>query len=551
MLSSEHGRMRRAQRLLEKRDLQAARKYGTCVESLNQRGELNLKYTFAGVVYITDPTGTREITSWAEPGAGLDVELVEISNDMQQEHARACAALEADMRTWTSHTVIVVDQSGSMRNTDVAGGASRSDAVWLTLALDVIAKQLSAKQAGSTDVISVVGMNASANVLIDCKPWDWLAFNAVVKLLRTAEPSFDGNYLPALDAAEALLMRNTRGSCALQLLFLSDGRPSDRVKDQRLTGMVLPERLTIKMQESIQKLAGRFGRRLTVRTVGIGSSASNYSKSIDDFVLLKQMAEHSQLFGCEGHFIHASLRPEALGLALSSLATSLTKTRTELTELGSASQRAVRDVRREARNLMDEPVLTDALWCYKGASLPPCRLSWDFKMRDWVPAPFESAAGVGVAVRKSYFGEGAERLVRKLREVDASGAFVGPLLVAKEGRFQSDMNQLAGSGAVAFHRTFCDTQTRAQNLAHVFNSWLERVPGEWCEQLNATDRVPGVLCVRRARQLPGRAGHARREAAGSLQVQEVERQQGRHRWAGASARGRGGGHARALDRGGV
>ena len=73
LLSSDHGRQRRAERLIDKRDLKAAVKYGSRKVSRNQRGELNWKYTFADIVYITDSTSTREITSWAKPGAGLDI----------------------------------------------------------------------------------------------------------------------------------------------------------------------------------------------------------------------------------------------------------------------------------------------------------------------------------------------------------------------------------------------------------------------------------------------------------------------------------------------
>ena len=65
LLLSPHGRMRRAQRLIQKSDLQAALKYGTREVSINQRGELCYKYRFADIVYITDATFTKEITSWA------------------------------------------------------------------------------------------------------------------------------------------------------------------------------------------------------------------------------------------------------------------------------------------------------------------------------------------------------------------------------------------------------------------------------------------------------------------------------------------------------
>jgi hypothetical protein len=121
--------MRRAQRLIEKRDLQAALKYGVRELSVNPRGHINWKYTFADVVFITDETCTREVTCWAVPGAGLDVEKCKISEAMQSAHRIASSRIAVSSASWTSHTVIIVDQSGSMRKTDVQGGATRSDAV--------------------------------------------------------------------------------------------------------------------------------------------------------------------------------------------------------------------------------------------------------------------------------------------------------------------------------------------------------------------------------------------------------------------------------------
>ena len=52
-----------------------------------------------------------EITSWPEPCCGFDVPLVRISTAMANEHAVAAATLR-NLGAWTSHTVIVVDQSG-------------------------------------------------------------------------------------------------------------------------------------------------------------------------------------------------------------------------------------------------------------------------------------------------------------------------------------------------------------------------------------------------------------------------------------------------------
>lgn len=82
-----------------------------------------------------------------------------------------------------------------------------------------------------------------------------------------------------------------------------------------------------------------------------------------------------------------------------------------------------------------------------------------------------------MALEASFFGEGAERLVREFREIGSNGLFTGEKLVAKESRFQMDVEHTNRRDIIAFHRTFCDTQHRAQRLAEVFNSRLERLPG--------------------------------------------------------------------------
>jgi len=119
ILSSEHGRLRRAQRRISKGDLQAAIRYGKLEVHHHPRGVVQ-KYTYANMVYIAN--GDKEITSWPVPGFGLDVEQVEITESMKEEHEVACKQIQSCPAAWTSHTVIVVDQSGSMRKDDVSEG---------------------------------------------------------------------------------------------------------------------------------------------------------------------------------------------------------------------------------------------------------------------------------------------------------------------------------------------------------------------------------------------------------------------------------------------
>jgi hypothetical protein len=127
LLSSIHGREGRAQRLISKLILQAAVKYGTreVAPPINGRGDYRLKFTFADVVYITDISGAREITSYAIPGAGIDIEMVPIAAKMMEKHINASKNAKSDKSQIfldIALAVLVVDQSGSMRKPMEGGG---------------------------------------------------------------------------------------------------------------------------------------------------------------------------------------------------------------------------------------------------------------------------------------------------------------------------------------------------------------------------------------------------------------------------------------------
>jgi hypothetical protein len=195
VLSSTHGRERRAERLISKLNLQAAVKHGKkeLAPPINGRNDHRLKFTFADVVYITDLSGKVEITSYAIPGAGIDIEMVEVTPEMMENHRKAVKQAKLDKTSWTSHSVIVVDQSGSMRKF-VEGGATRADAVWVNLTLDFIAKQLESGEAKDSDLVSVLAMNNESSVLIDKAPHDWILHNNIIKLLRKEVPLGPGNF---------------------------------------------------------------------------------------------------------------------------------------------------------------------------------------------------------------------------------------------------------------------------------------------------------------------------------------------------------------------
>jgi len=310
------------------------------------------------------------------------------------------------------------------------------------------------------------------SVLVDCKPHDWLLFNQVIDLLRKQVPSFGGNYIPALDAAEKLLLFNTFGSCGLTLFFLSDGKPSDELIPG--TCLSTTEWQQLMISNRIDSLASRFGRRLSFIAVAFGEKS-------EDFSILKEIAKRPKYFGSSGRFFDAEFKPESLGLAFSSLSSSIYEAQSELTELGGSFQRTVRDVKRKNCNSIGRDTKPNKNWyVYSGNTWQFERTVYSHKNPQnelFKPMKPIHPLAVGVALASEFFGEGAERLVREFREIGPNGQFIGQKLVAKESRFQMDVSKMDRQQIIKFHQTFCNTQERAELLAQVFNQKLTQLPG--------------------------------------------------------------------------
>lgn len=137
LISCVHGRDRRKQRNIERFDLLAAVQYGKKESAHSDRktGEPRWKYTFANVVYITDSTSRYEITSYVLP---VEIDEISLSVNDTLQHWELCKQISLNPSLCTSHTVLIVDHSGSMRTNDVSDYKTRLDAVYTTLALDII-----------------------------------------------------------------------------------------------------------------------------------------------------------------------------------------------------------------------------------------------------------------------------------------------------------------------------------------------------------------------------------------------------------------------------
>ena len=164
--SGIHGRQRREEREIQKIDLQRARRYGIQEPARNGR----VKYTYGGIVFIYDPKRNIEITSYKATDMALKssgtmcTQPIILTKKQEFDNAHAIQLREATRRktlqnktSWTSHSVLVVDMSGSMRRDDVNGARCRSDGVWMALARDYVKEPLTTNVRSSrTDLISVV-----------------------------------------------------------------------------------------------------------------------------------------------------------------------------------------------------------------------------------------------------------------------------------------------------------------------------------------------------------------------------------------------------------
>ncbi|KAL7535660.1 hypothetical protein ACHAWF_005226 [Thalassiosira exigua] len=469
--SSLHGRKRRKERGISKAAFAAAVKHGEKIRSINPKTGAKqwiFEYKAGGITVITDKSCTHEVTSWAHPCWGLNVEKAKITKEIEDEHQQAIK-YSTNHKLWNSHAVAVVDQSGSMRNADTEKGVSRSDLVWICLAIDYVGKRLRMGDATSRDYFTLVLLGPTGTCLIKEHPFNWILYNKIIDLLRTCRPLGHGNYLPALDCAKKMLLSNNKGSCLLQLIFLTDGAPSDQ--SPRKCGLPLISYQDNAVSNHIASIARKFGSRLTFGAIAVGNA--RYSA-------LEAMIGAAQDYNCTAFLYRSSLNADDMSSAFRSMSTLMSSTKLTVTDRDTNRQRTFRDLLREPKSSVDTYLVDEKEWIHfvniqtNGNKRSVKKTFFNRRTRTWdYPNDiFHDSRAVGVTVRECIFGEGRERAVRRVREVDDNGNFVGPRLVGKESLFVEDTRD-----SVSFHKTFCLGQQLAQRMAHRFNRKLMSLPG--------------------------------------------------------------------------
>lgn len=474
ILSSEHGRMRREQRDINMRSLQKAIKHGTRERCWGGRWKIE----YDGIIFISDDSLRREVTAFPSP-----LSFAEIDDDALAAHDKARRVLELKPELCNSHTVLVVDNSGSMSTHDINLHRDRQTAAYTVTALEFVAEQLFNGTANNSDVVSLVEFSNKAKVVFTREPVSWVLYNQL--LARRDSRNFqaresakmaeyyrcDSNYLPALDAAEELLSKGFHDACALSLFFLSDGAPSDaRELD------VTPAAANRHMCRRMQDIASKFGHQLDIAMVGFGNG-------FHDFATLKSMVEAVKEVSREtrAEFMYCDKVSNAIGAAVTSLVSSTTATRTMLMEGPTSRSKTERNIASEeeqvSRNWRFYRILNhfgfdpreEDFVQYPG--LPPGALREsnqnEAKSRYFKPPSL-------LAINTHYCGKGIERLAfrAQLSVGQRPSDFVLGEMVAKETVVVERIEE-----NVAFHRSFLETQSLASHLAKEFNSRLQALPG--------------------------------------------------------------------------
>jgi len=167
-----------------------------------------------------------------------------------------------------------------------------------------------------------------------------------------------------------------------------------------------------------------------------------------------------------------------IGEAFSSVATSITSTQTELTDMSTLHQIEVRSVLRESRRLASTHIThvnEEEFYIYKpGQIRRKVYHEWfEGRVRKWAfkDASLQDHRAKYIAFSKAIFGEGAERFAYRFFELASDArTIVGRPLVAKESRH---VIEHGGEFRREFVKKFCETQQLARRIAEEFNQKLE------------------------------------------------------------------------------
>lgn len=119
-------------------------------------------------------------TSGTKVALPLQLEKEKLGAGSEALHATLRAHAMNNIDSWKSHSVLIMDMSGSMRRDDVSGARCRADGAWMAVAEGFVRKQMIEKTASSLDLISVILMREEADLVLAFEPLTWVLYNKMI-----------------------------------------------------------------------------------------------------------------------------------------------------------------------------------------------------------------------------------------------------------------------------------------------------------------------------------------------------------------------------------
>ncbi|EKX50588.1 hypothetical protein GUITHDRAFT_161832 [Guillardia theta CCMP2712] len=414
-------------------------------------GQARLRVFHKGQVFLTDHSGKNLICSWRING----------------EEEREAEVLDSG----ATHTVIVVDHSGSMRKNDVLGYESRISAVYDCLIRDHIQPRVELLRGKGPlqekHVISLVHMSTEPTIVLRRHPIN----EELIPMIRAtiSSPRCHGHYVPALDAVLELLKLSRGSKEKLFLFFLSDGVPSDHVDRVCCHGVfvwksipshytskpslrrcpgnarcrrAVVEEVTSECLDKMMMIGDIYGRdRVFVCTVAFGPSN-------EDYEVLEKMSKVLP----NSSFQKLGLSSNCLRTAFSSLTSTVTSLCNELAGASLSNRNVERDTSDRGAASTDTVDL---------------RRGWDLYVVR--PAGRTSGAGENMTITAKY------KWNFTTKSLEPGGGLVtrqGPRLVAKSSIYMELANTLKDI-LPSFH-----VQSDAHAMSVLFNRRLQG-PAAW------------------------------------------------------------------------
>lgn len=365
-MQTTHAQIRRKQRNILYKDVKAAIKFGTRkphvwysdlkrmrqLKRIHGRNNIRLpshhsvyKYIYKDLIYIVDEKERKEITCYTKP---IELEPIPIPPAVVMTSSPSIGTTTGSAVAILSHTVMIIDTSGSMNRSDVWGTRNRLDAVWMAIAIDFMAVRLQEQdrtgQAVGADVVTMILMKERAQVLYRCVPITWMLYNQFIHIYnqkQTIPPSGHGYFIPSLAIAEQIIDEcnsidkdNFSSNTVTSLLLLSDGVPSDPRKNQNQIMDHIQSITTKQVQINSPFLFTAIGigdgsnerKDKSKKNTGmiVNENADTQNVPPNKYPILRQMVETAQKSGATSAQLKVpSMSCTSFGQTFSSVATSI------------------------------------------------------------------------------------------------------------------------------------------------------------------------------------------------------------------------------------